>query len=53
MIVGDVRYLDNLKHSEKEVLLKNVYSQWENNYYDMKPTFDKKAAVHLDANIMS
>lgn len=53
MIVGDVRYLDTMKHSEKEVLLKQVYSQWESNYYDLKPQFDKKAAVHLDSNIMN
>jgi Regulator of chromosome condensation (RCC1) repeat len=52
MVVGDVRYLDNLKFSEREVLLKNVYSQWEKNYYDCKPMFDKRVGVHLDSNIM-
>lgn len=52
MVVGDVRYLDNMKFSEREVLLKNVYAQWEKNYYDCKPLFDKKVGVHLDSHIM-
>ena len=53
LVVGDVRYLDSLKHSEKEVIMKQVYGQWEKNYYDSKPQFDKKAAVHLDSNMLS
>lgn len=52
MMVGDVRYLDNLKFSEREVLLKQIYHQWEHNYYDCKPLFDKKTGVYLDSNIM-
>lgn len=52
MVIGDVRYLDNLKFSEREVLLKQIYSQWERNYYDCKPLFDKKTGVYLDSNIM-
>lgn len=52
VIIGDVRYLDNLKFSEREVLLKQIYSQWERNYYDCKPLFDKKTGVYLDSNIM-
>jgi hypothetical protein len=52
LVVGDIRYLDNLKFSEREVLLKQIYSQWEKNYYDSKPLFDKKVGVYLDSNIM-
>lgn len=36
IILGDCRYLDNMKYSAKELLIKNIYSQWQDNYYDSK-----------------
>jgi len=52
VVLGDVRYLDQMKYSEREVLLRNINTQWEKNYYDLKPQFDKKVGVHLDSNMM-
>lgn len=39
VVLGDVRYLDDVKYSMKELLCKNIYEAWEKNYFDCKPLF--------------
>jgi hypothetical protein len=34
VVLGDVRYLEDLKHSMKELLVNNIYEDWEKNYLD-------------------
>lgn len=36
VVLGDCRYLDDMKYSAKELLIKNIYNQWQTNYYDSK-----------------
>ena len=36
VILGDCRYLTDLSFSAKELLIKNIYNEWEHNYFDCK-----------------
>jgi hypothetical protein len=50
--VADVRKLPDLKHSNKEILLKKILDLWCKNYFDLRPDIDTKYSANLEGYLI-